>query len=95
MKDAFLYRKISLLLVLFPIVLSACHSTNKKNEREQDSIKSDLLSKKSFQDSIRRGLTPTIRDTAHYFDMDKIPNSKPDSNQKMPVVRIDSLNKYL
>ncbi|QEM13235.1 hypothetical protein [Mucilaginibacter rubeus] len=95
MKEASTHREMCLLLVSLSIILSACHSSNKKNDSGRDSIKTELLSKKRFQDSIQRGLTPTIIDTAHYFDMDKIPNSKPDSNQKMPVVRIDSLNKYL
>ncbi|SEN22643.1 hypothetical protein SAMN05192574_102833 [Mucilaginibacter gossypiicola] len=95
MKNASTLRKIGLLLPSLLIVLNACHSTYKKGDRRNDSVKNELISRKGFQDSIKRGLTPTISDTAQYFDTDKIPNSKPDSNQKMPVARIDSLNKYL
>lgn len=87
--------KMRLLLFSLLILLTACHSSFKKNEGENDSIKNEQLSKKAFRDSIQRGLTPTISDTVYYFDSNKIPTVRPDSNQKMPVVRIDSLNKYL
>jgi hypothetical protein len=84
MKRAFTHRRLGLFLFLLLPLLSACHSSYKKNDQRNDSIKNELPSNRNFPDSIKEGQTPTIRDTAHYFDTDKIPNAKP-----------DSLNKYL
>nr|MBB6152360.1 hypothetical protein [Mucilaginibacter sp. SP1R1] len=79
------WMKYCILVILLSstlILLNACHVSDKKNHEKNDSVANQRLFMKGLKDTIRE--IPTARDTAH--SIDTIPTSKPDSNQKMPVV---------
>lgn len=70
------------------MLLIACHASDKQNNEKDDNTMNQKSSKKDTIHHIR-----TVRDSAR--SIDTIPTSKPDSTQKMPVVHVDSLNRYL
>jgi major membrane immunogen (membrane-anchored lipoprotein) len=85
--------KKNLSLFSLLILLNGCHSADNTTNKGNDSLKNESFSEKGMKGPIDGKLIPTVKDTAFYHDT--IPTAKPDSNQYMPVARIDSLNKYL